>query len=80
MYICKDCGTLFNTPVEYTEKHGLDSPPYETWYGCPECSGAYTNTFECDVCNKYIIGEYAKVTNGMKICDACFTNNNIMED
>jgi hypothetical protein len=80
VYICNNCGALFETPVQYTETHGLDSPPYETWNGCPECLGSYAKTFECDVCNEYILGKYILVSNGMKICEECFTTNNIVEE
>lgn len=80
MYVCKDCGALFDTPIKYTETHGLDTPPYEEWHGCPECSGAYVETFECDMCSEFISGEYITVINGMKICAECFTTNNIMEE
>ena len=80
MYLCNNCGALFETPAKYTETHGFELPPYEIWNCCPECKGSYTNTFQCDVCNEYIVGEYITVINGMKICEECFTTNNIVED
>lgn len=80
MYICNNCGILFETPTQYTETHGIETPPYEVWNGCPECGGSYTKTFECDVCGEYILGEYITVVNGMKICEECFTTSNIMEE
>lgn len=80
MYVCKECGVIFEAPTEYTERHGLDAPLYEMWSGCPKCSGSYTNTFKCDVCLEYISGEYIAVINGMKICEECFTTNNISEE
>lgn len=40
-YQCLDCGRKFSEPEKYQETHGLDSPPYEEWYGCPYCAGAY---------------------------------------
>ena len=41
MLLCLDCEALFDDPNQYVEKHGLDSPPYETVYGCPCCGGGY---------------------------------------
>ena len=29
MYICLDCGRIFEIPRKHIETHGLDSPPYE---------------------------------------------------
>lgn len=46
-YRCLDCGRIFEVPKEYTETHGLDTPPYETWRGCPFCSGAYEPVKNC---------------------------------
>ena len=40
-YVCLECGKQFSFPKHYIEKHGLDTPPYEEWYGCPYCAGAY---------------------------------------
>lgn len=40
-YVCLECEKHFHSPRHYIEKHGLDTPPYEEWYGCPYCSGAY---------------------------------------
>lgn len=41
MYVCLDCQKTFETPKYWMDKHGLDSPPYETWRGCPYCGGTY---------------------------------------
>lgn len=30
MYVCLDCQKTFETPKYWMDKHGLDSPPYET--------------------------------------------------
>ena len=37
MFICNDCGCEFEKPDFLTEKHGLDSPPYEKICVCPKC-------------------------------------------
>lgn len=41
MYRCNDCGLEFDTPDEWEETHGLDTPPYEHISGCPGCGGDY---------------------------------------
>lgn len=80
MYICKDCGALFLNPKTYIEKHNLDTPPYEQWYGCPYCSGDFAETYECNICEDYIRGDYIKLSDGSYICDNCYTKHNIVED
>lgn len=72
MYLCLDCDALFEEPREYVETHGLDTPPYETWSGCPECAGAYVETMECSECGEWIMGEYVELGGGMVICEKCY--------
>lgn len=71
MFICLDCGKLFEEPKYYVETHGLDTPPYETWNGCPTCAGAYVETFECSKCGEWITGDYIEV-DGNLICEECY--------
>ena len=61
MYICLDCGCIFENPRKYVETHGLDSPPYEEWSGCPSCGGVYTEARKCDGCEKWIDGEFVEI-------------------
>lgn len=72
MYICLDCENIFDTPKCYTETHGLNSPPYEIWNGCPKCAGAYVETMCCDQCDNWITGEYIKLKDGAVVCDQCY--------
>lgn len=72
MYLCLDCGRLFEEPKSYTEKHNLDTPPYEHWSGCPVCSGGYVETMKCDVCDEWIVGEYIKLKNNTFVCENCY--------
>ena len=73
MYICLDCGCIFDEPKHWTETHNLDSPPYEEWSGCPSCGGDYAETFRCDECGDWIFGEYVCVKNGNKYCENCYS-------
>ena len=43
MYKCTECGNLFEEGEQaaWEETHGLDSPPYEKFSGCPVCKGGY---------------------------------------
>ena len=49
MYKCTECGHLFEEGEQATweEEHGLDSPPYEKWSGCPVCRGGYEDVNRC---------------------------------
>jgi hypothetical protein len=72
MFVCYDCEAVFDEPKIWTETHGLDTPPYEHCAGCPSCGGAFTETYECSYCNKWITGQYVKLNNGDRICDGCY--------
>lgn len=75
--LCVDCGYVFHQPKMFIEKHGLDSPPYETTCGCPNCDGYYVTARTCNYCSNVITGEFAKINNGDVYCKDCFeiTNN-----
>ena len=55
MYKCTECGNLFEEGEQATweERHGLDSPPYEKWSGCPVCKGDYEEVYQCDSCGDW---------------------------
>lgn len=80
MFVCKDCGRIFEEPREYTETHGLDSPPYEHWRGCPLCGGTYTEAIRCDGCGEYIVGEYIKTIDYRYYCENCFKTRDTDND
>ena len=80
MFICLDCGEIFEEPYRYIETHGLDSPPYEEWSGCPSCGGDYAETFRCNGCGKYIDGEYVEIFPSHEVyCDECFELKDIVD-
>ena len=73
VYICLDCCETFEEPKRYTETHGLDSPPYEEWNGCPYCGGSYSTTYKGDGCGKWIDGEFVEILPSHEVyCDRCF--------
>ena len=72
MFVCLDCQKLFEHPTHYVETHGLDSPPYEHFDGCPACGGAYVETHECDCCGKWITDDCIKTNNGLWFCQNCY--------
>lgn len=78
MYICRDCGTLFEEPRKIIETHGLDTPPYEELYGCPRCGGDYTETYVCCECGKYIMSEFVVLKNGEHYCNDCYDLDDVM--
>ena len=55
MHKCTECGNLFEEGEQATweETHGLDSPPYEKWSGCPVCKGDYEEVYQCDSCGDW---------------------------
>ena len=55
MYKCCDCGHLFEEGEQavWEERHGLDTPPYEQWSGCPICKGDYEEVHQCKECGDW---------------------------
>ena len=55
MYRCCECGNLFEEGEQavWEETHGLDSPPYEKFSGCPLCKGDYEEVYQCDSCGDW---------------------------
>ena len=55
MYRCCECGNLFEEGEQavWEEHHGLDSPPYEKWSGCPVCKGDYEEVHQCRDCGDW---------------------------
>lgn len=78
-YVCLECGCVFQNPKEYTERHGLDTPPYEHFSGCPSCGSAYVPAIFCDNCGEAIRGDYVKVKNGEVFCDECYTVRDVWD-
>ena len=68
-YKCLECGHIFEEgeQVEWEETHGLETPPYEKWSGCPLCKGAYEETVRCSICKGEFLQE--ELTDGC--CEDC---------
>lgn len=78
IFVCRNCGSLFEEPDYYLERHGLDTPPYEHIDMCPVCkSSDIAETFQCALCGEYIISQYIQLSNGLYICSDCYTENEI---
>ena len=72
MYICIECGYIFEEPYCWEETHGFEYGPYEKFSGCPKCCGAYAETFPCDICNNWIETDYVETDDGQRYCEDCF--------
>lgn len=80
MFLCVDCGALFEEPRIHIERHGLDAPPYEKWTACPECGGGYVKTMRCKFCGDWITGDYVELDDESVVCECCYMVKNIVED
>lgn len=78
-YICLDCGALFDEPAHWEERHGLSTPPYEHFTGCPFCQGGYDEAIECKRCGATVPKSEAFTdSKGNYLCDSCM--NEDLED
>lgn len=57
MYICTECGHVFEEGEERVESDCLGechgSPSYEKYRVCPECGGDYDEAVRCEECGHY---------------------------
>ena len=72
LFVCLECGSIFEEPAYWEEEHGLDTPPYESMSGCPSCYGSYVEAYKCDECGDWIDGKYIKTDSGDRICENCY--------
>ena len=72
MYRCCECGNLFEEGEQavWEETHGLDSPPYEKWSGCPACKGDYEEVHQCKECGDWHTDD--ELYDGW--CESCLHN------
>ena len=72
MWVCVECGHLFDEADYWEESHGLDYGPYESFSGCPKCGGTYVKARKCDCCEEYITGRYIRTVDDQRICEECY--------
>ena len=72
MWICVNCGRLFEEPFHWQEDHGLDYPPYEEHCGSPCCYDNYIEARECSCCGEYITDRYVKTYDDKRYCENCY--------
>lgn len=55
MYICLECGAVFEEPETWEEGRGefWGFPCSETVSGCPECGGDYEDAVKCRRCEEW---------------------------
>ena len=80
MYECRECRYQFEKPKKYVEKHGLDTPPFEVWYGCPICAGRYEEIRYCDVCGEPMIHGYSCEGDDRTVCHECAVTLGLLEE
>lgn len=79
-WVCTECSKTFEEPKVYTEQHGFDAPPYETYSACPYCGGPYVYAHICCCCDKVIIGPYLKLACGERVCESCYIEYDLGEE
>ena len=79
-FLCWECEAIFDEPKIWTQTHGLDTPPYERYAGCPVCGSAFTTTYKCACCNEWITGSYIKLDSGERVCENCYITYEIGEE
>lgn len=72
MYICNECGLVFNNPKQYSEDRtpygGSSEPGFTEHYkGCPSCGGNYDEAMQCVRCDN----EYISVESYHPFCEGC---------
>lgn len=71
MYICNNCMAVFSRPDTIQEKHGLDSPPYETVPVCPTCHDPdIAEAMECEDCGCWV-PSFFETKSGHIYCKDC---------
>lgn len=82
MFLCLECGAIFETPRLYREHQGeyFGYSAYEEYEACPCCAGAFVETYECDCCGKWITGEYVELADGSLYCEECYCIKDIGDE
>lgn len=69
MYICLECGAVFEEPETWEEGRGefWGFPCSETVSGCPECGGDYEEALQCAECGEWFFTD--ELDDGL--CEDC---------
>lgn len=80
MYVCLECGEVFEELAQWEETHGFQDGLYEQFSGCPYCHSAYTKAFKCDCCEDWIQNAYIKTDDGKRYCENCYCHMELGEE
>lgn len=80
MWVCTNCGHIFEEPHRWEERHGFDYGPFEKFSGCPKCSEPYVEAHQCAECEEWIRGGYIKTSSGQRICENCYNAYEVGEE
>ena len=72
MFVCLDCDCLFEEPGMHITSDDFEGFDTEACNGCPNCGGAYIETFQCSICGEWIVGDYAETDDGLFVCEECY--------
>jgi RecJ-like exonuclease len=68
LFICEDCGFVFQQPYNYRENYGLFGSPFERLSVCPACGGTFAEAKVCELC-----GGYFTDTEDTGVCPKCLS-------
>lgn len=72
MYYCLNCEQETENLQIISEKHGLDTPPYEEFYVCPFCkSEEVIKEIRCAKCDEIITDDFIAIDD-KQYCRDCF--------
>lgn len=58
MFICNECGYVFDEPATFSEHHPYGSgTATETFACCPSCKGPFDEAVKCSSCGEYFAEE-----------------------
>lgn len=79
MYYCLNCGAEVEKLKRVTERHGLDTPPYEIFPVCPLCeSENVIKEVKCNYCNDIITDNFITM-DGNAYCSKCYSEHSLDE-
>ena len=81
MYVCKECGNVFDRPFRITEcLEFFGQPCVREEFCSPCCKASYEQSQPCAICGEVICGDYIEMANGERICDSCYVRKTIFND